>query len=75
MIHLTGGSGVERSSSAVIDFRKFCKSHLHHPFNFKIYTLSHIIVILCVVSFTLVVSCTARAAPQPHKRAKRRFCG
>ena len=32
---------------------KFCKSHLHHPFLFGIYLLSHSIVILCVVSFTL----------------------
>ena len=32
---------------------KFCKSHLHHPFLFGIYLLSHSIVILRVVSFTL----------------------
>jgi hypothetical protein len=33
--------------------RKFCKSHLHHPFLFGIHLLSHTIVFLCVVSFTL----------------------
>lgn len=33
------------------DCRKFCSADADYPFNFKIYTLSHIIVILCVVSF------------------------
>ena len=32
---------------------KFGKSHLHHPFLFGIHLLSHTIVFLCVVSFTL----------------------
>ena len=30
---------------------------------------------VCSKFYSLVLSCTAHAAPQPHKRAKRRFCG
>ena len=30
---------------------------------------------MCSKFYSLVLSCTAHAAPQPHKRAKRRVCG
>ena len=30
---------------------------------------------MCSKFYSLVVSCTVHAAPQPHKRAKRRVCG
>ena len=30
---------------------------------------------MCSKFYSLVLSCTAHAAPQPHKRAKRRACG
>ena len=29
---------------------------------------------VCSKFYALVLSCTAHAVPQPHKRAKRRFC-
>ena len=37
--------------------------------------ISYYRLFVCSKFYSPVLSCTAHAAPQPHKRAKRRFCG
>ena len=75
IIHFTGGIGVASSAPAVMVFGNLVVV-IHIILSCLVYIYYLILSSFCVVSFTLLVlSCTAHADPQPHKRAKRRVCG
>ena len=72
MIHLTGGSGVESSSSAGSFLEVFHNSFASSFLFWYISIISYYRLFVCSKFYSPVLSCTAHAAPQPHKRAKRR---
>ena len=74
IIHFTGGIGVASSAPAVMVFGNLVVV-IHIILSVLAYTIiSYYRNFVCSKFYSLMLSCTAHAAQQPRKRAKRRFC-